>query len=520
MTAAVLPNVLPAARPVLPTVPARAAMLAGWAVLALFLAATHVHWRDEVRALSIALSGDTIVDMLRGLRGEGHPALWYVLLRLAHDVVPVREVLPAVGFAAGLAAAALLALRAPLPTRTVAAALFGYWSVFEYAVTDRNYGIAAALMLLFAALYPRRRWFELGPVLALIGNTSAPAVLLAGGLGLFWAVDVLRGEGWRWTRATQGLLFGAAVALAGVAACALTLFPTYNDAAVVPAATLGGALWAALLPARGYALLLPPGLGDHPLAGALLAPVLLGSLLALVRSPAALAAGAVGLWSYGLFFQLGHAGGYRHQALILPYLFTLCWLAADVRPAREPLQRLGEGLFALLLAAQVPATVGIVAQAASGGVMSRAADLETFVRAHRLEEAAVIGVPDVMVEPLAYYLPNPTWLVRERRWGRVVRFSRHVRQELTLDDVLADARRIAAERDRPVLVLVNRPLDPVHPAARREEGMVGTFEAPSDQVRRFLAATRRVARFGPAATDESYDVYLLPAPQPVASTGP
>src|ERR1700739_2024372 len=61
-------------------------LLAGWTLLVGLQIARHVMWRDEVRALTIALNGDDLIAMLRGLHGEGHPALWYLLLRGAHAV--------------------------------------------------------------------------------------------------------------------------------------------------------------------------------------------------------------------------------------------------------------------------------------------------------------------------------------------------------------------------------------------------------------------------------------------------
>src|SRR3954470_12363883 len=91
----------------------RVLLYAAWCALVLFLAARHVVWRDEVRGLSIALAGDSVPAMLRILHGEGHPALWYLLLRGAHAIVPVRQVLPGVGFAVAAAAMAILAWRAP-----------------------------------------------------------------------------------------------------------------------------------------------------------------------------------------------------------------------------------------------------------------------------------------------------------------------------------------------------------------------------------------------------------------------
>ena len=79
-------------RPVLSTV-----LLAGWLALVVSLVVDHAFWRDEVVALSYALRGETLLDMWLSIRGEGHPALWYALLRTGHalfgnPVLPILSV--------------------------------------------------------------------------------------------------------------------------------------------------------------------------------------------------------------------------------------------------------------------------------------------------------------------------------------------------------------------------------------------------------------------------------------------
>ena len=49
---------------------------------------------------------------------------------------------------------------------------------------------------------------------------------------------------------------------------------------------------------------------------------------------------------------------------------------------------------------------------------------------------------------------------------------------------------------------------------------IWTFSGTPQQVRRFQAATRRLARFAPSITDESYDVYLLNPPKPAPAPAP
>src|SRR3954468_21477424 len=53
--------------------PHRIVILFAWLALTILLAHHHVFWRDEVRAFSIALAGDDLLDMLRGLQRRGTP---------------------------------------------------------------------------------------------------------------------------------------------------------------------------------------------------------------------------------------------------------------------------------------------------------------------------------------------------------------------------------------------------------------------------------------------------------------
>jgi hypothetical protein len=59
------------------------------------MAGHHALRREEVRALSLALQGDNFVPMLKGLHREGHPAIWYLLLRIGYAIAGSPVVLPA-----------------------------------------------------------------------------------------------------------------------------------------------------------------------------------------------------------------------------------------------------------------------------------------------------------------------------------------------------------------------------------------------------------------------------------------
>lgn len=502
---------------------ARAVVFLVWIAAVLYMVATHVFWRDEVRAFTLALSGDGVIGLLRAIHGEGHPALWYLLLRAVHTVIPVREVLPALAAAIGIAAAAMLAFRSPFHLSVIALILFGEWMLFEYVVVARNYGISVLLLFLLADRHARAggRGLGQGALLFLLCNTNAPSILLAGGFLLFWLTEIVTHDGLHATPALRRWAVAAACAAAGVVACVLVIYPPYNDAAVSPMLarlTPGMALAAAFQVSQAMGALLP-GIGwEWPWATVLLTLLVVATPLSLARTPGGLVAAAVVTVAMILFFRIVYTGYYRHAALLLAFVVSLHWAVARggggrwpvrIRPFAGGVATVGGIGFALLLAVQVAAGIAQLAYLAHGGVFGRAADLGRLLHRPDLRNAVVIANPDVMVEALPYYAPNLTYLVREGRFGRVVRFTFHPRRDLSLADMLATARALHRRTRYPVVIALRERLEEDRPTRIRDEGYGITFSTTPAQVHAFRAATRPLARFAPSQVEENYDVYLL-----------
>ena len=93
---------------------------------------------------------------------------------------------------------------------------------------------------------------------------------------------------------------------------------------------------------------------------------------------------------------------------------------------------------------------------------------------------------------------------------------RHADQHLTIGGILATAQRLHATTGRPIVFLMQYPLDRAIVRRRWSEGSLGDVVARPGEVAAFLSATRHIAR--PIALlqygyfDESYDVYLLDGP--------
>jgi hypothetical protein len=413
----------------------------------------------------------------------------------------------------------LAVLFSPFSVLLLVLLLFGRGAVFEYSVMARNYGISVLLLFTLAIVYERyrARGITLGLVLFLLANCNAHSVLLAGAFLLFWALDLAFDPASRTAARMRTWLLNAAIATAGMALAAFTILPAKNDAVLIEThGTLAARLLQGmLLPATSFFELFDV----FPAAATVLfSIVMFASLLGLARRPAALLAAGAALLGFSLFFQVIYPGSYRHEGLWLAFLVTLYWIAGrEAAPAavrRQPVLAIGRACLLILLAVQVPAgLLRIGLELASGRPESRARDLALLLAARpELRQATVLADPDFMLEPLPYYMPNPTYLLREQRYGRYAVFKRQARLRLDLCDILADARAIRAASGQPVVILLQQRLDSAAPARDVAEGYNWQLALIPSQVRVFQATTQRIARFPPALTDESYDVYVLGDP--------
>jgi hypothetical protein len=261
-----------------------------------------------------------------------------------------------------------------------------------------------------------------------------------------------------------------------------------------------------------------------PVLIALGGPLLIGATFGLIESTGALLACLASLVGLSAFFLLVYPCDYRHEATWLAFVITMYWICwKPHRAAREQaaphtnggsfalVRGVGFAFFLVLIGVQATLGLADLAFAAIVGTPeSRSRDFADLVsRRPDLKDAILIGDPDYMLEPMHYYLPNPTYFARERRYGEYVRFTRKARLELTLGDILDEARAIRISTGRPVAILLAWRLGEMDPARVYRESYVWTFSAPGDQIERFREATTLLAQFPKATSNESYDVYLL-----------
>lgn len=485
----------------------RLILFALWLALVCWFLSDHSFWRDEVRAFSFALSGASIPEMLRNVHGEGHPALWYLILRIGHDLYPHREMLPIAGATIGIAAGAVVAFRSPFRVAIIGLILFSFYGAFEYVVVARNYGMAALVMFALAALYNRlRNSLWLGVILAILCNTNVPTCLLAACFLLFRFIEMLTDGSPHARRDWLTFAGNALLSLLGAYLCFRTVYPTFNDAAL--SSNYG------ICAGRIFAGLVDTNAGFTSLGLGIILIAL--SCLGLIARPAAMVAALCGLIGLKLFFFLIYPSSYRHEALFVAFLIALYWMAEDgaggtwkYSPTLDVVRRAGNWVFVALLAMQTYQLLTPIRLQLEGKPFSRSADVGRVLQRPELRHAIVMADPDTMLESLPYYADNPLWFLRQQHFGKVAQLTNNARRVLTLDDILADADRLHRQTGRPVVFMSHLELTPTSKLRQAMMYNDETMVTP-DSAQRFLSSTRRIARLRPSGMDENYDLYVYP----------
>jgi hypothetical protein len=143
-------------------IPAPVFLSAAVAILALqvILVSTHVPWLDEWQALQIAVQSPDYRALLDNLHYEGHPPLWYALLRGAAALVGPAHALAAVQVPIALALQSIILFRSPFRRLERLLIASGFFVLFDYGVLSRSLSLGV-LLTTVAIAFRRNRlsWF-------------------------------------------------------------------------------------------------------------------------------------------------------------------------------------------------------------------------------------------------------------------------------------------------------------------------------------------------------------------------
>ena len=146
----------------------------------------HELWRDETQSWLLARDSASAIDLFRNAHYEGHPLLWhyclYGLSRISRNVL----IMQAFNLLLAVGTVVLIIKRSPFSLLQRGLMVFGYFTLYEYALISRSYGLGVFLAFCFCALYCQRRpaFWSLTGVLVLLANTSILGLIMSGVLAI------------------------------------------------------------------------------------------------------------------------------------------------------------------------------------------------------------------------------------------------------------------------------------------------------------------------------------------------
>jgi hypothetical protein len=471
----------------------------------------HEMWRDELQAWLLARDAVSLRDLFHQLRYEGHPALWYLILRPVTAFSRDPGWIQWLSLAAGALSVYVFARFAPFSRVVRVLFAFGYFVVYGYTIVARSYALEMLLLLvLCAAIASRRSRFVVGLLLILIANTSVYGGIMAIAMvGGFVAEALWDG---RASHTVARRLRGASVVvLAGIAGVTLLvlqvrrpadapfsgngpgvqallhhpaprasrepflerLTPVWRAYVPVPPVDDVGRLW------QGDFLLnrTPRAL---PVTVTLAAVMLAVAVAVLRRSVVALVFYLLATVGVLLFSLLIYTGTLYHHGHFFLALVMALWLAASRRggtgvespsisPASSPDRggRTGRRVLALLDGhAQLLFGVLLAVQVVGGAFrlvgdwrlpFSTGEAAATYMQAHGLRDSAIAVYPGFQAATIAGYLGRPLYQV-DRRVSAT--YSPLYLRTETMDDaaVLAALRSCCLAQDRGAILVMNRAL--------------------------------------------------------------
>ncbi len=500
-------------------------LLGAYVALILLLSVYHELWRDEVRALSVAIDAPSWSAMLADLHHEGHPLLWYVILRAGYMLAGSNLVLPVAALAIAALTAYLILRSAPFPLWLRALAVFGAFLGYELSVVARNYGIGVLLMVGACILFRERerRPVLLGLVLVLLANTSVHATIAAVIILGVWLCDLFDKD----RRAALISLSG----LTSVAIVVAGIMLAYAMARPSPDMVWGSTVVSLDMSKILRAVVIDPGKGlmgyrDANIAAAgeypwrlvgvnpavasrlIVDAVLLWLLWSLRRNLKAIVAIFIAIVAFEIVFRAIYTAAPRHEGVLVFLLIAICWITAADSPAK--LTAATRGLFPLL--AFQALALPIMAQRVIRYDESSSRDYAEFIESNaRYRDAILVSEPDYFMEPMRYYVKNRIYMARQGEFASRAYFGERRARFFSLGQVQAAAESLACRYQTPILVAIGTRDFRGRASGWREVAYRAKFTWTPEERQRFGAAAKKVAFFTRATSDEVYEIYEIPA---------
>jgi len=182
----------------------------------------HEIWLDEAHHWLFARDSQSINELWRNMRYDGHPILWnailFVITRFSNDVLLMQIM----NIGISILSLAIFLFFSPFNFTQKTLFSFGYFIFYEYTVISRNYALMMLFLFLAIVCYNKRHYLLLGFVLALLANTHLFGFAFAVFFGMMVLLEFVM-EGKNTNR--RSLLLGSIIFLIGIVVTLLQVIP-------------------------------------------------------------------------------------------------------------------------------------------------------------------------------------------------------------------------------------------------------------------------------------------------------
>ena len=450
------------------------------------VAVHHEMWRDELQAWLIARDSTSLIDLFRHLKYEGHPGLWHIFLMPLSRITKSPVIMQVFHLLIATTTVYLFVRYAPFNQLQQFLFVFGYFSVYEYSVICRNYGIGLLLVCLFCLLFSRRytKFPLVGAILFLLGHTSVHALIIVIAIGCGLMLDFLSTRKRVLAEVHTGewqIWLGFSLIALGVITSALQLNPPADTGFAtawkwdfdveylrkvvnimtraffpIPEAKLNfwGSQWL-----ENYSFFTAIQLHLSYL-------LIIWFALVLLRRPSALLIYLMGTIGLLVFFYVKYFGSMRHHGFLFVLFIMVAWVYQHCGEVKlERLSRLsttwGRSLSPILTLILIFHFIGGITaiRMEYRHVFSYGKRTAKYIKAENMQDMLMVGHGDFAVSTVVGYLErDAAHYMRGDRPGSFVRWDNLRTHDVSNEQVVQRAKELRDEQKQDVLLIMNQVL--------------------------------------------------------------
>jgi hypothetical protein len=476
----------------------------------------HEYFRDEVRALTLATSSDSFLSLIQ-IKNEGHPILWFAILRLFFNVLNTPLALPIASITISLMSVIMFLRFSPFSKLLKVLFTFSVLPIYEYSVMARNYGISMFFIFLFASLYKHKDKYgwTLATCIGLLANTNAHSIFISLAFFFIWLLEENE------IKSKQLDIKKIIFTLSLIGFSLITILPGSDNIVI-------DVLKKDFLDLNHVFLYflttLPPwhvidGVfpGGSFFSGNLLKLITFFTFFSLLFGLRKDATKFMALFfvvaSFAYLFKFLYPGSLRHSGLVLIFVLGLYWIKID----SDVKKMLHDRNIILILKYLLPIIlifgVFLGFKQVNNDISSEKSSVKTlakFLQEEGLLNVILISEPDYLIEALPYYIPTINiFIPRENKYGNVVSWSSSSIASLDLNDIINTAIKLKKNEKKDVFILLGHSKNQLEKNEDIHYSYNKTLQFNEKSLLNFKEKTFLIKSFTNAINDENFSLYKL-----------